>query len=93
MTDKAWEPNVFEGLLYVLRKENFEKRLPTLLLEPSNLLHYMCNVYQIVLIRMYYVLSQELILKFRRKVNINMILSTLSSLLNGKAETSQISTC
>jgi hypothetical protein len=42
MTDKAWEPNVFEGLLYVLRKENFEKRLPTLLLEPSNLLHYMC---------------------------------------------------
>ena len=27
--------NVFEGLLYVLRKENFEKRLPTLLLEPQ----------------------------------------------------------
>ena len=92
MTDKAWEPNVFEGLLYVLRKENFEKRLPTLLLEPSNLLHYMCNVYQIVLIRMWSV-SQELILKLRRKVNITMILSTLISLLNGKAETSQISTC
>ena len=91
MTDKAWEPNVFEGLLYVLRKENFEKRLPTLLLEPSNLLHYMCNVYQIVLIRMWSV-SQELILKLRRKVNITMILSTLISLLNGKAETSQIST-
>ena len=92
MTDKAWEPNVFEGLLYVLRKENFEKRLPTLLLEPSNLLHYMCKVYQIVLIRMWSV-SQELILKLRRKVNITMILSTLISLLNGKAETSQISTC